>query len=63
MAEQLVIIDVDQNGDFTLETSGFQGKGCKDVAKAFEKMGKVNTEKNKDEFYKSPNNATVQVGG
>lgn len=51
MAEQIVTVEVDTNGNFTVDLAGFQGKGCKAVADAFQSVGKVNKEENKPEYY------------
>lgn len=51
MAEKIVTVEVDKNGNFTVDMAGFQGKGCKDVAKAFESVGKVVNEETKPEYY------------
>lgn len=63
MAEQLVTIDIDKDGNFELGMDGFKGKGCKDIAKAFEKMGKVKTEELKPEFYENDAQSHVKIGG
>lgn len=49
---RLVELEIDQaTGDFTLDLTGFKGKGCKDVAKAFESLGKVTKDVTKPEAY------------
>ena len=50
MAEKIVTVEVDKNGNFTVDLVGFQGKGCKAVAAAFESVGKVTKEELKPEF-------------
>lgn len=51
MAEQIVTVEVDKNGDFTVDMVGFKGKGCKAVADAFSAAGKVIHEDTKPEYY------------
>lgn len=50
MAEQIVTVEVDKNGNFTVDLAGFQGKGCKAVADAFNSVGKVTKEEYKPEY-------------
>ncbi len=54
MAEQIVTVEVDKNGNFTVDLVGFQGKGCKAVADAFNKIGKVTKEEYKPEYAGDP---------
>lgn len=54
MAEQIVTVEVNKNGDFTVDLAGFQGKGCKAVADAFNSVGKVTKEETKPEYYEGP---------
>jgi hypothetical protein len=51
MAEKIVTVEVDKNGNFTVDMAGFQGKGCKAVADAFASVGKVTKEETKPEYY------------
>jgi Protein of unknown function (DUF2997) len=50
MAEQIVTVEVDKNGNFSVDLVGFQGKGCKAVADAFASVGKVTKEELKPEY-------------
>ena len=50
MAEKIVTVEIDKNGDFTVDLAGFQGKGCKAVADAFKSVGKVTHEETKPEY-------------
>lgn len=50
MAEKIVTVEVDKNGNFTVDLAGFQGKGCKAVADAFASVGKVVNEELKPEY-------------
>jgi hypothetical protein len=54
MPEKIVTFVIDGNGDFTIDMAGFHGKGCKDVAKAFEPIGKVTNEVEKPEYHAGP---------
>lgn len=51
MAEKIVTVEIDKNGNFTVDMAGYQGKGCKAVAKAFESVGKVVNEELKPEYH------------
>lgn len=51
MAEQIVTVEVDKNGDLSVDMAGFQGKGCKAIAAAFDSVGKVTKEETKPEYY------------
>jgi hypothetical protein len=51
MAEKIVTVEVDKNGNFTVDLAGFQGKGCKAVADAFASVGKVVNEETKPEYF------------
>lgn len=63
MPEKIVTFEIDNNGDFTVETEGFQGKGCQAIHDAVATMGKVTHEELKPEFYQGPgNNNTVSNG-
>jgi len=50
MAEKIVTVEVDKDGNFTVDLAGFQGKGCKAVADAFASVGKVTKEELKPEY-------------
>jgi hypothetical protein len=59
MAKQ-VIVKFDENGDPTVDLDGFQGKGCKAVAKAFsEALGRVVESKDKPELYRESNTTSL----
>jgi hypothetical protein len=51
MKEKTVVIEIDEQGNSTLDLEGFQGKGCADVAKAFQGHDVVKTSRNKADFY------------
>ena len=54
MSEQLVTVEIDTNGNVYVDLVGFKGKGCKEVANAFNSLGKVNKEETKPEYYEGP---------
>lgn len=51
MSEKIVTVEVDKNGNFSVDMAGFQGKGCKAVADAFSAVGKVINEETKPEYH------------
>ena len=63
MADKIITVEIDDKGDFSLDLEGFKGKGCKELAKAFEAMGKVKSETIKSDFHKEqPNQNKLNVG-
>lgn len=62
MAEKIITVEVDKNGNFTVDVAGFQGKGCKAVVDAFSSVGKVVNEQTKPEYYQEgPGGGGVQI--
>ena len=51
MKEKTVVIEIDEQGNSTIDLDGFQGKGCGDVAKALQGHDVVKTSRTKPEFY------------
>ena len=51
MKEKMVIIEIDEQGNTSMDLEGFRGKGCADVAKAFQGSDRVKSVLNKSEFY------------
>ena len=51
MKEKTVVIEIDEQGNSTMDLDGFQGKGCGDVAKDFQSHDVVKTSRTKPEFY------------
>ena len=49
--EKTVMIEIDELGNSSLDLQGFQGKGCSDVAKAFQGDDTVTKSQRKREFY------------
>lgn len=50
MAEKIVTIEIDESGNSSIDLEGFQGKGCADVAKAFQCGDKVVRSEKKREY-------------
>lgn len=60
MSDKMITIDIDQEtGNFSLDLDGFHGKGCKDVAKLFEQMGKVTSSEDKPALHTGPGGGNV----
>jgi hypothetical protein len=56
-------IDIDEKtGDFELKLEGYNGKGCKDIAKHFEKLGKVVLEEKLPSFDQAETTTAVKTG-
>ena len=51
MKEKTVTIEIDEQGNSSIDLEGFHGKGCSDVAKDFQSADGVKTLRNKPEFY------------
>jgi hypothetical protein len=51
MKEKSVVVEIDEQGNSTIDLEGFQGKGCTDVAKAFQGHDVVKTSRSKPDFY------------
>lgn len=51
MEKRIVTIEIDEQGKSTVDLSGFEGRGCADVAKAFQGVDEVVEERAKREFY------------
>jgi hypothetical protein len=51
MREKTVVIEIDEQGNSSLDLEGFQGKGCAEVADAFRGTDAVKIVRNKREFY------------
>ena len=51
MKEKTVVIEIDEQGNSTIDLNGFHGKGCADVAKALQGQDLVKTSRNKADFY------------
>ena len=51
MKEKLITIEIDENGDSSVDLEGFQGQGCGDVAKDFRGGDAVTQSSKKRDFY------------
>lgn len=51
MNEKAVVIEIDEQGNSSLDLEGFQGKGCADVARDFQGSDSVRNVRPKREFY------------
>jgi len=51
MAEKIVTIEIDERGESSVDLEGFQGKGCADVAQAFQGKDTVTRSVRKREFH------------
>jgi hypothetical protein len=51
MAEKTVTIVIDEAGESSIDLEGFHGKGCGDVAKAFQGSDQVVRSEKKREFH------------
>ena len=43
MKEKKIVIEIDEQGNCSLDLEGFQGKGCADVAKDFQASGTLSS--------------------
>lgn len=51
MQDKLIVIEIDEAGNSTIDLAGFQGQGCGDVAKDFRGDDAVTQSSKKREFY------------
>ena len=51
MQEKLITVEIDENGNSSLDLEGFHGHGCGDVAKDFRGGDSVTQSTKKREFY------------
>ena len=51
MQEKLITVEIDENGNSSIDLEGFQGQGCGDVAKDFRGADSVTQSNKKREFY------------
>ena len=51
MKEKTIVIEIDEQGNCSIDLEGFRGKGCADVAKDFQGRDVVKNVRNKAEFY------------
>jgi hypothetical protein len=48
--QKTVTIEIDEAGESSIDLAGFQGKGCADVAKAFQGNDSITRSEKKREF-------------
>ncbi len=63
MAEKIVTIEIDERGVSSLDLEGFQGKGCAEVAKAFQGNDTVTRSVKKREYHVEPPRVVVRHVG
>ena len=51
MQEKLITVEIDENGNSSIDLEGFQGQGCGDVAKDFRGGDAVTQSSKKRDFY------------
>jgi hypothetical protein len=51
MKQKTVTIEIDEQGNSSIDLAGFQGKGCGDVVKVFQSRDVVTKSQVKREFY------------
>lgn len=59
MREKTVTIEIDEQGNSSIDLQGFQGKGCAGVAEAFQGADAVRVTRNKREIYSQATAAKV----
>ena len=51
MQEKLITVEIDENGNSSIDLEGFNGQGCGDVTKDFRGDDSVTQSSKKREFY------------
>ena len=51
MQEKLITVEIDENGNSSIDLEGFHGRGCGDVARDFRGGDSVTQSNKKREFY------------
>lgn len=51
MKQKTIAVEIDEKGNSSLDLAGFEGKGCGDVAKAFQGSDIVTRSEKKREFH------------
>ena len=51
MQEKLITVEIDENGNSSIDLEGFHGQGCGDVAKDFRGGDSVTRSSKKREYY------------
>lgn len=60
MAKIITVSIDEQTGDFSIDLTGFHGKGCADVMKAFDGLGKTTKTVKKTEYNESTTNTVTK---
>ena len=55
-------VDVDEEGNVSVDIIGGVDSSCHAVANAFKKLGKVTKDVKKPEFYRQPNQNRINAG-
>lgn len=61
MKEKIVVVEIDAQGNSSIDLQGFQGRGCSDVAKDFQGRDVVGVVRNKPELYVAAKNERAQL--
>jgi hypothetical protein len=51
MAEKTITVEIDEQGNSSIDLQGFQGKGCGEVAKVLQGADKLTRSEKKREFH------------
>lgn len=51
MTEKIVTVEIDEQGNSSIDLAGFQGKGCGDVGRALQGADAITKSQTKREFY------------
>jgi hypothetical protein len=57
-----VNVDIDDDGNMSVDIIGGVDGSCKAIADAFKQMGRVTKDVKKPEYYKTPNQNKIQSG-
>ena len=57
-----VNVDIDEDGNISVDIIGGVDGSCKAVADAFKKVGRVVKDVKKPEYYRAPNQNKIQTG-
>lgn len=55
MQQKIITIEIDEQGNSSIDLDGFQGQGCADVVKDFQGSDAMGQTRNKREFYTQAN--------
>ena len=51
MRERTITVEIDERGNSSIDLTGFQGKGCADVARSLHGSDQLVTDRTKREFH------------